>query len=94
VSTSVGDPVRPRVDAKHRAMIAKLRRLSGSAFDTAYMSGMVADHTQAVAGLDGERQVLEQRSVRPADRDTFEVDQDHNRRLRACPRCTGRPEIA
>ena len=37
------------MDAKHQAMQAKLAKLKGAAFDTAYMSHMVTAHGQAVA---------------------------------------------
>jgi putative membrane protein len=37
------------VDAKHQAMIAKMSALSGAAFDTAYVKGMVKAHKQDIA---------------------------------------------
>ena len=36
------------LDAKHQAMVAKMSRLSGAAFDKAYAQNMVKDHTKAV----------------------------------------------
>ena len=36
------------LDAKHQAMVAKMSRLSGAAFDKAYSQNMVKDHTKAV----------------------------------------------
>lgn len=36
------------LDAKHQAVVAKLNRLSGAAFDRAYAKEMVKDHTKAV----------------------------------------------
>ena len=42
------------VDAPHRAMAAKLEKLSGAAFDKAYMANAgVADHTKVHAKLKG-----------------------------------------
>ena len=39
----------PALDAKHRAPISKLSRLSGAEFDRAYMKQMVTDHQKAVS---------------------------------------------
>jgi len=39
------------VDAKHKATHDRLAKLSGSAFDRAYMQAMVADHQEAVAAF-------------------------------------------
>jgi putative membrane protein len=36
------------LDAKHQAVVARLSRLSGAAFDKAYAQQMVKDHTKAV----------------------------------------------
>jgi putative membrane protein len=38
-----------KTDAAHRAQAKRLSRLSGTAFDRAYVKGMVADHDAAVA---------------------------------------------
>ncbi len=37
------------LDAKHRAMVQKMARLSGAAFDRAYSKQMVKDHEKTVA---------------------------------------------
>lgn len=37
------------LDAKHQAMVAKMARLSGAAFDREYMKQMVKDHQKTVA---------------------------------------------
>ena len=39
----------PALDAKHRAPISKLSRLSGAEFDRAYIKQMVTDHQKAVS---------------------------------------------
>ena len=36
------------LDARHRATVAKMSRLSGAAFDRAYKSQMVKDHTYSL----------------------------------------------
>ena len=38
-----------KVDAKHQAMIAKMSAMSGAAFDTAYVKGMVKAHKEDIA---------------------------------------------
>jgi putative membrane protein len=45
-----------QVDAKHKADMDRLRGLSGTAFDTAYMQDMVQDHQKDVADFQKEAQ--------------------------------------
>jgi putative membrane protein len=42
-------PTQEQVKAKHQAMIAKLEKLEGAAFDREYMTAMVKDHDKDVA---------------------------------------------
>lgn len=42
-------PTQEQVKAKHRAMIDKLEKLEGAAFDREYMAAMVKDHDKDVA---------------------------------------------
>jgi putative membrane protein len=42
------------LDPKHRAMVEKMSRLSGAAFDQAYMKQMVKDHQKDVALFERE----------------------------------------
>ena len=42
------------LDAKHKAKLAKMQKLSGAAFDRAYMDDMLADHKQDVAEFQKE----------------------------------------
>ncbi|HTO75023.1 MAG TPA: DUF4142 domain-containing protein [Thermoanaerobaculia bacterium] len=44
-----GIPLPAELDAEHKAAVNKLSRLSGSAFDQAYMRDMVMDHEEDVA---------------------------------------------
>lgn len=41
-----------KVSAKHQAKIDKMSKMSGDAFDTAYVKGMVEDHEQTVADFE------------------------------------------
>jgi putative membrane protein len=47
-ATTAGVTLPTALDAKHQAVVAKLNRLSGAAFDRAYAQQMVKDHTKAV----------------------------------------------
>lgn len=49
---SIGVP--PALDAKHKALRDRLAKLSGDAFDKAYMHEMVTDHQQDVAAFKRE----------------------------------------
>jgi putative membrane protein len=47
-------PAPMRLDAKHRAIRARLQRLSGRRFDTAYMNAMIDDHAKTVGLFQNE----------------------------------------
>ena len=49
LATSKGVSLPKDTDAKHKAVAAKLSKLSGAAFDKAYMKEMVKDHEATVA---------------------------------------------
>jgi putative membrane protein len=49
IATTKGAPVPADVDAKHKAAMQKLQKLSGGEFDREYMKQMVADHKQTVS---------------------------------------------
>ena len=49
VASAKGMTVPTDVDAKHKAKMDKMQKLSGSQFDRAYMDDMVADHKEDVA---------------------------------------------
>lgn len=49
LAASKGIAVPTETDAHNKAMLAKLKKLNGAAFDRAYISDMVKDHTEDVA---------------------------------------------
>ena len=49
VASSKGITLPTDLDAKHKAKIDKMQKLSGAQFDRAYMDDMVADHKEDVA---------------------------------------------
>jgi putative membrane protein len=71
------------LDAKHKAMHDKLSKMSGAAFDTAYMSHMVTDHKEAVAlfqreaksGTDADTKAFAEKTL-PTLREHMKMAQD------------------
>jgi putative membrane protein len=57
------------IDAQHKAAYAKLSRLSGAAFDKAYIAGQVKDHDKTVALFKKQMQVTQEPNLK-----TFETD--------------------
>jgi len=51
IASSKGITLPTDVDAKHRAMIGKLARMTGPAFDKAYAKEMVSDHNKDVSAF-------------------------------------------
>jgi putative membrane protein len=49
VAQKEGVPIPQNLDAKHQAMVSRLSRLSGPAFDKAYVHAMVRDHEKDAA---------------------------------------------
>jgi putative membrane protein len=54
IASSKGITLPTDVDAKHRAMIGRLARLTGPAFDKAYAKEMVSDHNKDVSAFQKE----------------------------------------
>jgi putative membrane protein len=77
------------LDAKHQALVTRMSRLSGAAFDRAYAREMVKDHQKAVA-------LFQREATRGADADlktfaqtTLPTLQEHLRMARALPSGSG-----
>ena len=54
IASSKGITLPTDVDAKHRAMIGRLARMSGAAFDKAYAKDMLSDHNKDVSAFQKE----------------------------------------
>jgi len=65
------------VDAKHKATEDRLSKLSGDAFDRAYMREMVADHVKDVAAFKRESQAGRDADVKAFATKTLPTLQDH-----------------
>jgi putative membrane protein len=65
------------LDAKHKATVDRLSKLSGDAFDRAYMRDMVADHVQDVAAFKRESQAGKDADVKAFASKTLPTLEDH-----------------
>ena len=65
------------VDPKHKATHDRLAKLSGAAFDRAFMQGMVADHRKAVAAFKTESQSGKDPDVKAWAGQTLPTLEDH-----------------
>jgi putative membrane protein len=67
------------LDAKHKATQTRLSKLSGDAFDKAYMAEMVADHNKDVAAFTRESQNGKDADVKAWAGKTLPTLQDHQK---------------
>ena len=67
------------LDAKHKAEHAKLEKLSGDAFDRAYMSAMVADHNKDVAEFQKQSKSAKDPDLKAWAAKTLPTLQDHQK---------------
>jgi putative membrane protein len=66
-----------KVDAKHQAMIDKMSKLSGEAFDTAYVKAMVTDHEKDIAEFEKARGEVSNDGLKKFIDDTVPVMKEH-----------------
>jgi len=67
------------LDAKHKAEHARLEKLSGEAFDRAYMTSMVADHNKDVADFQRESKAAKDPDLKAWATKTLPTLQDHQK---------------
>lgn len=65
------------LDAKHKALRARLSKLSGDAFDKAYMREMLADHRQDVAAFKRESTTAKDADLKAWAAKTLPTLQEH-----------------
>jgi putative membrane protein len=65
------------VDAKHKQEMAKLRSLSGSAFDNAYIGGEVPDHQEMLSMMESEQNDSANADFASYAKQTIPVVQQH-----------------
>ena len=67
------------LNAKHKAEHARLEKMTGSAFDRAYMAAMVADHNQDVAEFQRESKAAKDADLKAWAAKTLPTLQDHQK---------------
>ena len=67
------------LDAKHKAEHARLEKLSGAAFDRAYMQAMVADHNKDVAAFMRESKAAKDPDLKAWAAKTLPTLQEHQK---------------
>ncbi len=77
LASSKGVDLPQDLDAKDKATMAQLSKLSGPAFDRAYMRDMVADHTKDVAEFQRESKMAKDPDVKTFASQTLPTLQDH-----------------
>jgi putative membrane protein len=92
VATQKSITLPAEVNATQKATIARLSKLTGKAFDKAYMSQMVKDHTAVVAALKHASQTSKDADIKgwaantlPAAEEHLKMAQDINKKLSSPP---------
>lgn len=78
-ATQAGMAPPKTLDAKHRADVDKLSRLSGAAFDREYMSHMLMDHKKDVSEFEKQAQSGEDSNLRTFAQQTLPTLREHLR---------------
>jgi putative membrane protein len=66
-----------KVSAKHQAKIDQMSKMSGDAFDTAYVKGMVEDHEKTVADFEKASGTVKNADLKKFIDDTLPVIKEH-----------------
>jgi putative membrane protein len=66
-----------KVSPKHQAKIDQMSKMSGDAFDTAYVKGMVEDHEKTVADFEKASGTVKNADLKKFIDDTLPVIKDH-----------------
>jgi putative membrane protein len=66
-----------KVSAEHQAKIDKMSKMSGDAFDTAYIKGMVEDHEKTVADFEKASAMVKNADLKKFVDETLPVIKEH-----------------
>ena len=66
-----------KVSAAHQAKIDKMSKMSGDAFDAAYVKGMVEDHEKTVADFEQAASMAKSDDLKKFISDTLPVVKEH-----------------
>ncbi len=89
IASSKGVSVPDDLNAKHKATEARLKKLSGSQFDHAYMSDMVKDHQEDVADFNRESKMGKDPDVKGFASQTLPTLKDHLKHAQSVSSKTG-----
>ena len=76
-------PVSSALDAKHKATYDRLSKLSGAAFDRAYVADMLMDHKQDVAAFRREIKSGKDADIKAWASNTLPTVEDHLKNVQA-----------
>lgn len=77
VASKLNVTVPEKVSTNHQSKIDKLSKMSGSAFDTAYISEMVADHQKDIAEFEKSRKEVTNEDLKKFIDETVPVMKEH-----------------
>jgi putative membrane protein len=77
IASKMNVTVPDKVSAKHQAKIDKMSKMSGAAFDTAYIKGMVEDHEKTAAEFEKARGQVKNEDLKKFIDDTLPVVKSH-----------------
>ena len=77
VATKMNAPFPEKIRPKHQFKIDKMSKMTGAAFDTAYINAMVQDHQNAVAGFEKGRGEVSNADLKKFIDDTLPVLKEH-----------------
>lgn len=77
IASKMNVTVPDKVSAKHQAKIDKMSKISGAAFDTAYIKGMVEDHEKTAAEFEKARGQVKNEDLKKFIDDTLPVVKSH-----------------
>lgn len=83
IAEKKGVTLSPDLDAKHRAMVDKMSKLSGAAFDKQYVQGMVRDHQKTISLFEDEAKSGQDPEVKSFASDTLPTLKEHLSRIEA-----------
>lgn len=77
VASKLGVSIPDKVDAKHEAKLAKMNKMSGAAFDKAYVMDMVKAHQKDIADFEAADKEVKNADLKKFIDDTIPVMKEH-----------------
>jgi putative membrane protein len=83
VATKNGVTLPPDPDAKHKAIVDSLSKLSGAEFDKAYITEMVKDHEKDAIGFEDASKTAKNPDVKGFAAKTLPMIKSHLKKIKA-----------